>query len=543
MLRHLWNHLTRRPGRGLGPEAAAADFLGQAALAFRAGDLGLAQAMAAQALEADPRSAQAVHMLGLVAQRQRDHEGALGLLRRSLSMAPGDAVMLNNYGDLLNQCGRAAEAAQAFRDALAIDPGLRIARANLLFTMIFLEEVDPAAIRQAHEEWARMHAEPLRERILPLGNVRDPGRPLNIGYISADLRQHAVSYFMEPVFRHHDRDHYPVTAYFNGDRGDATTERLRALVPRWRDVAGLDDEALAARIREDGIDILVDLSGHLKGNRLLALARHPAPLQLTYLGYPHTTGMSAMDNRISDATCDPVGEADAHYTETLLRMPGCMWCYQPQPGMPEVGPLPALREGHVTFASTNNPIKVTDAMLALWARILGQVPNARLLVTSVPGPGRGRIEKALAAGGVDPSCVSFEDRLSPAEFWALYDRIDISLDTLPCNGGTTTCEGLWLGVPMVTLAGKAFQSRAGLSILTTIGLPELVARSADEYVSIATGLARDTARLAALRAGLRARMRASPLADAPAFTRRLEALYRDAWRSFCARGTAHRGAG
>lgn len=538
MLRQLWNHLTGRLPKGAGRQAAPADFLGQAALAFRAGDLALAQAMSEQALESDPGSAQAVHMLGLVAQRRREHDQALELVRRSLAMAPADAVMLNNYGDLLNQFGRAAEAAQAFRDALAIDPALRIARANLLFTMIFLEDVDPVGIRRAHEEWAQMHAEPLRGRILPLTNSLDPGRALRIGYISADFRQHAVSFFMEPVFRQHDRVAYPVTAYYNGEQGDATTDRLRSLVAQWRDVAALDDEALAALIREDGIDILVDLSGHLKGNRLLALARHPAPLQLTYLGYPHTTGMSAMDHRISDATCDPVGVADAHYTEALLRMPGCMWCYQPQPGMPVVGPLPALREGHVTFASTNNPIKVTDAMLALWARILAEVPDSRLLVTSVPGPGRARIAGALAAGGVDASRVSFADRLSLPEFWALYDRIDISLDTLPCNGGTTTCEGLWLGVPMVTLAGEAFQSRAGLSILTTIGLPELVARSADEYVAIATALARDTARLAAMRAGLRERMRASPLADAPAFARRLEALYRDAWQSHCGHAAA-----
>jgi predicted O-linked N-acetylglucosamine transferase (SPINDLY family) len=242
-----------------------------------------------------------------------------------------------------------------------------------------------------------------------------------------------------------------------------------------------------------------------------------------------------MDYRLTDAVCDPPGVTERFYRETLIRLPRCMWCYRPSPDMPEVAPPPARANGTVTFASMNGANKITPRMLALWARILAQIPGSRIVFTTVPEQGRARIRDALTQAGIAASRISMHDRLPTKDFWALYADIDILLDTFPMNGGTTTCEALWLGVPVVSRSGDIFQSRAGLSILGSLGLNELVAGSDEDYVRIAVELARDSARLAALRAGLRERMRASPLTDARGYARDLEAAYRGIWREWCGR--------
>ena len=511
------------------------ELLVEARAHFDANDLVRAQLLYEDVLELDPGNADALHFLGLTGERGRDLGFALEYFERSIEARPLDAVFHNNLGSALVKAGRTEEAAKCFRKALEIDPGLNIARINLIFAMVLLESAPPEEVYAEHVAWAKIHADPLLEQAAPHGNSRDPERRLRIGYVSADFRQHALSYFIEPALAQRDRAAFEVFCYHSGRIVDAVTRRLARHADHWQEVFELDDAQLARQIRGDGIDILVDLSGHLRGNRLLVFARKPAPLLMTYLAYPNTTGMRAMDYRLSDAVCDPPGMTERYYRETLMRLPRCMWCYQPSADMPAVAPPPAQARGAVTFASMNGADKITAGMLALWARILGEIPESRMAFTTVPEQGRARIRDALARAGIAAARIDMHDRLPTADFWALYAGIDILLDTYPMNGGTTTCEALWLGVPVVSRSGRVFQSRAGLSILGSVGLGELVADTDENYVRIAVELARDRARLAALRAGLRERMRASPLTDARAYARELESSYRSIWRHWCSR--------
>ena len=499
------------------------------------GSGGRAQLLCEDVLESDPGQADALQLLGLMGHRIRDIGSAIDYFTRAIEARPNDAVFLNNLGSMLVQSGRTDEAADLFRRALKVDPGLHAARTNLLFIMVLLENARPEEVDAEHVAWARIHADPLLSGSRPFANVRDPERRLRVGYVSADFRQHALSYFIEPAFKLHDRNAFEVFCYHSGRIVDDVTRRLMGHVEHWHEIGNLDDVTAAELIRSNGIDILVDLSGHLRGNRLLLFARRPAPVQMTYLAYPNTTGMAAMDYRLTDAVCDPPGKTERNYREKLVRLPRCMWCYQPRADMPAVSTLPARRNGRVTFASMNGANKVTAHMLSLWARILTAVPDACIVFTTVPEQGRERIRNALQGAGIDASRITLHDYLHTRDFWALYQDIDILLDTFPCNGGTTTCEAIWLGVPVVSRSGEVFQSRAGLSILGSLGLGELVAASDDAYVETAIDLARDTARLERLRASLRERMRASPLVDAPAYTRDLESAFRGIWRAWCAR--------
>lgn len=535
----LFKSLLRNIGRA-SPKAAAqartpAELMTEACARFAANDLVAAQLLFEDVLELEPEHADALHFLGLTGHRIRDLDFAMEYFERSIQARPGDAVFHNNLGSVLVQAGRTEEAAAYFRKALEIDPELNIAHINLIFVMVLLESARPEDVYAEHVAWAKTHADPLLAQARAHENSRDPERRLRIGYVSADFRQHALSYFIEPALAQHDSAAFEVFCYYSGRVADDVTRRLAQYADHWHEIRDLDDEHAAGLIRSHGVDILVDLSGHLRDNRLLVFARKPAPIQVTYLAYPNTTGMSAMDYRITDAVCDPPGATERFYRETLIRLPRCMWCYQPGADMPALSPSPARRTGRVTFASMNGANKVTERMLSLWGRILGEVPDSRIVLTTVPELGRERIRDALSQAGVAEERISMHDRLPTKDFWALYAGIDILLDTFPMNGGTTTCEALSLGVPVITRSGDIFQSRAGLSILGSMGLDELIAGSDDEYVRIAVDLARDGAHMAALRAGLRERMRASPLADGHGYARALEAACREVWRRWCGR--------
>jgi protein O-GlcNAc transferase len=535
LFKSLLRNIRRAPPKAVALAPTPAELMTEARARFDANDLVRAQLLFEDVLELDPGHADALHFLGLTGHRVRDLGFAMEYFERSIQARPKDAVFHNNLGSVLVQAGRTEEAAAFFRKALEIDPNLNIAHINLIFVMVLLESARPEDVYAEHVAWAKIHADPLLAQARRHDNSPDPERRLRIGYVSADFRQHALTYFIEPALAQHDSGTVEVYCYHSSRMVDDVTRRLVQHADCWRDIIDLDDEQAAELIRSDRIDILVDLSGHLRDNRLLVFARKPAPIQLTYLAYPNTTGMSAMDYRITDAVCDPPGATERYYRETLIRLPRCMWCYQPREDMPAVSPSPVQQTGRVTFASMNGANKVTERMLALWARILVEVADSRLVLTTVPEQGRARIRDALTQAGIAESRISMHDRLPTKEFWALYAGIDILLDTFPMNGGTTTCEALWLGVPVVTRSGDIFQSRAGLSILGTMGLDELIARSDEEYVRIAVALARDTERLAKLRASLRERMRASPLTDAPSYARALEAAYRGIWRTWCTR--------
>ena len=458
---------------------------------------------------------------------------ALELGSRALALDPDYAPAMHGQALTLQSCWRMDEALAVYRRLARQHPDASQAFAGYLFLLILLGE-EPLAVRAAHCRWAEINAEPLRGRSARHANAPDAARRLRIGYVSADFREHAASSFIEPILAAHDRAGFETYCYSSTEKVDATTAQLRALAGCWRDLRWQNDEAVAGMIRADAIDILVDLSGHTNGNRLGVFARKPAPVQITYLGYPATTGMSAMDFRLTDALLDPPGAADGYYTERLLRLPHSLWCFRPPASMPEPGPLPALRAGQVTFGSLNSMLKLTPQMIALWSRLLLSVPRARLVLATIPaGEARERIAAEFARRGVPAQALSFRAPLAREQFRALYQEIDIALDSYPCNGGATTCEALWAGVPVLSLAGTLFQSRAGLSLLSAIGLPELAARTEEDYLRIARELAGEQERLAQLRGQLRGRMRASPLLDEAGFARDLETLYRAAWRDWC----------
>jgi len=361
-------------------------------------------------------------------------------------------------------------------------------------------------------------------------------RRLRVGYLSADLRTHSVAYFLEPILATHGREAAEVWCYSTLSGGDATTERLRRHADQWRWVAGQPPEAIARQILADRIDILVELGGHTSSDILRVLALGPAPVQITYLGYPDTTGVPAIQHRLVDASTDPEG-ADQWATEELVRLPGSFLCYQPSPYAPPVGHLPAASRGAVTFGSFNNLAKINERVVALWAKVVNAVPGAHLYVKNPSlddPPTQERYRRLFAEHGVDRDRIELRGRtVEDGDHLALYGAVDIALDTFPYNGTTTTCEALWQGVPVVTLAGDLHMSRVGASLLAAAGLHELIAETPDDYVAVVTRLAADRDRLAYLRATLRDRLRSTPLLDGAAFTRNLEAAYRDLWRRWC----------
>ncbi len=428
------------------------------------------------------------------------------------------------------------EAVTWYRRTLTAKPDAAGEHGNILLTLNYLPDYDPPALFQEHLQWNQRYAQPLAHRIAPHGNDRTPDRVLRIGYVSPDFYSHSVAYFMENVLASHDRNQVEVFCYVDVAKPDQVTKRLEALVPHWHSIHKVPDDAAAELIRGHRIDILVDLAGHTAHNRLLVLARRPAPVQMTYLGYSNTTGMTAIDYRITDAYADPPGTGQELHTETLLPLPDIFACYRPPDEAPAVGPLPVRAQGHVTFGSFHTLAKLNDPVFELWARLLGQVPNSRLLM--------------VAAGLNEPSCCArlraffdvrgiASDRLifrgtQPlAEYLALHNQVDLALDSYPFTGHTIACHALWMGVPVVMCAGGADRSRMVASVLNAVGLSELIAQTPDDYVRIAALLAVDPTRLETLRSTLRQRMEASALMDANRFTANLESAYRTAWRRWC----------
>lgn len=505
-------------------------------------DLGLwdeALASYRRALALNPRSPTALYNVANVLNEQDRLEEAAALFRQAIALKPDLAEAHLNLGNVLKNQGRLLEAIECFRTAVTVRPDYSGAHSNLLFTLNYMDGVTPQQIHAAHRQFHTLHAEALARFIRPHANTPDPGRRLKIGYISPDFRTHACAYFLEPLLAHHDRREVEVYAYAEVARPDAMTGRLRGLTDHWRSTVGMSDEQVAETIRADGIDVLVDLAGHTANSRLLVLARKPAPVQLTYLGYPATTGLDTMDYRLTDAHAEPPGMSERYYTERLVRLPHSLWCYQPFADMPEVASLPALTNGHLTFGSFNNFAKIGPRVIDLWAQVLAAVPDSRLIMICVPeGETQQRLIAQFAARGVAADRLTLHGRLPRGDYLALHQRVDVALDPFPCNGGTTTCDALWMGLPVIALIGDTFLSRAGLSLLAAAGLREFAAATPRDYLAVAVNLAGRIDALAALRVGLRERLCRSPLMDAPAFAHDVEAAYRGMWRQWCARHTA-----
>jgi protein O-GlcNAc transferase len=462
---------------------------------------------------------------------------AIGCFERVPRGSPQALAALTNLARALAMQGRYEEAIAGLREAIRRDPQPEVAWTSLLFALSYAPGIEPAEVFAEHVAWGRTRARttaPLRHDI-----PAESGRPLRVGYVSPDFREHSVRYFIEPILAHHDPAAVEVFCYANVALPDAVTARIQQTCRHWRNIYGMHDAPAAEMIRRDGIDILVDLAGYTADSRLLLFTYRPAPVQVSYLGYPNTTGLPQIDYRITDELADPPGQ-EAFHTEALVRLPHGFLCYQPPADAPAVAPPPVLRTGHVTFGSFNAPHKVNQTVLDLWAEILRATPGSRLVLKNKAmrdAPTRERYLARLAAGGISADRIELIGWVdASADHLALYHRLDIALDTFPYCGTTTTCEALWMGVPVVTLVGQRHIERVGLSLLVRAGLPEFAAADRDAYVRLAVALARDADRLARLRSGLRERLRRSPLCDAEGFTRSLEAAYRKMWQQRIATG-------
>jgi protein O-GlcNAc transferase len=459
--------------------------------------------------------------------------------RRAIELAPDLAAAHHHLANALTEEGDRSGAIASYRRAVELDPADHDAHSNLILVALTDPSYDAASLGAEARAWAKLHAEPLREHQRPhldgdvdanAGADVAPARRLRVGYVSPDFRGHHPSlHFLMPLLRHHDRSLFDIYLYGSVERPDAATDAYRAWAgDHYRDIRRMDDVSAAELVRNDQIDILVDLAVHGAGHRLRLFACKPAPIQMTWLGYAGTTGLDSIDYRLTDRYIDPPGTELGVYTETSLHLPETFWCYDALESDLPVGPLPALTAGFITFGCLGSPRKVHPGVVSLWARVLGAVPDSRLLLVAEEHA-RAPMRRAFQAAGIQADRIEFTGRVRRRQYLESYHRIDVGLDTFPFAGGTTTLDATWMGVPVVTLNGGTALHRAGVSIAMNLELPELVADSSDQYVSVASGLAHDLERLTMLRAQLRSRLEASPLGDAPRFARHLEAAYRTVW--------------
>jgi predicted O-linked N-acetylglucosamine transferase (SPINDLY family) len=473
---------------------------------------------------------------GTVALLGKRYDDAIRLCTAALERDGSLAAVANSLANCYKDQGRLAEALAMYRRALEHAPANPIAWSNLLLAQHYVPDLPPAEILATHREMERALVRGIVPTRRPAPD-RDPERRLRVGYLSPDFRNHSVAYYVEALLRHHDRDRVEVVCLSDCAVGDEVTARLRGHADAWFECFRLSDAQLADLVAAERIDVLVDLAGHTRGGRPLVFARRPAPLHFTYIGYPGTTGLSAMDYRVTDAVADPPGRTEEFHSETLVRLDGGFLCYTPPSDAPEVAPPPSLAGRPVTFGSFNLVAKVNEGVLRLWARLLHRVPDSRLLLK-----GRSldaaelqeRIRDVLAGEGIAPERVLLHGQLPRKEdHLGFYANLDVALDPFPYNGTTTTCEALWMGVPVVTLAGGQHAGRVGASLLTALRREEWIASSEEEYLDIAARLAARPERLAALRFALRRQMERTALMDPHRLTRALESAYRAAWREWC----------
>jgi len=516
-----------------------------------------------KAVELKPDFPEAYAAMGNTLQDLGRLDEAAAAFRRALALRPDFAAAAFNLGNALRAAAQIDQAvaayhqaidlradfvdawinlANAYKDAARLDemlaaydhilkdhPDHAAAHGCRLYGLYFRPDYDAKAILQEHLEWDRRHAQPLAAAIQPHANDRNPDRRLKIGYVSPDLCNHCQSFFTTPLLSHHHHEQFEVFCYASVERPDQLTQRLRGYADVWRDCLGQSDADVARMIRQDQIDILVDLTMHMANGRPLVFARKPAPVQVAWLAYPGTTGMTAMDYRLTDPYLDPP-DADGDYVEKSIRLPDTFWCYDPLTDQPPVGALPALSVGHVTFGCLNNFCKVNAGTLELWSQVLSAVPGSRLILLCPQGSHRPQVLEKLK---VQADRVEFVEFAPREQYLKRYHRIDIGLDTFPYNGHTTSLDSLWMGVPVVSMVGQRAVSRAGWSQSKNLGLAEqLVGQRPQDFVSLAVGLAGDLPRLSQMRGQLRLRMEKSPLMDADRFARKVEEAYRQMWHTF-----------
>lgn len=494
------------------------------------------------ALLLEPDLAETHNHLGVVLKMLDRLDDAQQFFQQALQLQPSYPEALNNLGLLFKDMARLDEAIACFERALAIKPPRADVHSNLLYTLLFA----PGRDRQlAHElqRWNVLHAKPLGNDSQAHQIDTTPGRRLRIGYVSPDFRHHCAASFLLPLLASHDHERFEIHCFSGVIQPDEMTTRFITLADYWHSTVGWSDEEMSRRIRAERIDILIDCTLHMANSRLLVFARKPAPLQITWLGYPGSTGLQAMDYRITDPHLEPLGNRG--FAEKPYRLAETFWCYDPVEGsgvrvqgsgnveaeFTHMNDPPALANGYVTFGCLNNFCKLNEQLLRLWAAVMREVSGSRLILLAPSGSPRKWVLEVLQREQIEADRVQFEGSRSRADYLRLYHQIDVALDSFPYNGHTTSLDALWMGVPVVTLAGPSPVSRAGVCQLRNLELPDLIATNPAEFVNIAVSLARDTSRLCALRQSLRARMETSPLMDAKRFAGNMEAAYADLWRN------------
>lgn len=460
----------------------------------------------------------------------------------SIKLTPADPVPANFHAtvhhylaNVLKAQGRMKDALVHYRQALDLNPGMTGAHSDMLLALNY-DPPDATSVFDEHVKWAGRHgySGPVS---FQHRHSQKPDRPLRVGYVSPDFYKHAVTFFFEPLLSHHNRSRIEPVCYSLTQKSDEVTARLRSAAAQWRNVFAMNDEQLANQIYADQIDILVDLTGHMGENRLPVFSRKPAPIQVSWLGYPNTTGLTTIDYRLTDAFADPPGLTDRFNTEQLLRLPRGFLCYQPPVTAPAIGPLPSMGNRIITFGSFNNLSKITSGTVHLWSEILRAISGSRLILKNASFtdiPTRDPYYREFEKHGIARARLDFRGmHRELTDHQSVYNEIDIALDPFPYNGATTTCEALWMGVPVITLAGDRHAGRVGASILTQVGMTELIAGNPDDYVRIAVELANNPGRLAEWRNTLRQRMAASPLCDAKGFALNMEEAYRTMWKKWC----------
>ena len=510
---------------------------------FEAGRLGEAELGLLDVLERAPDNAVAMNDLGNVLLERRRLREAVERYREALAIRPDWAVAHGNLGIALMSMGRLAEAVGCYRQALMLDPGYAKAHSMLIFALD-LEERSTAELQQERRHWNEQHARGKGGGILGHANRPDPERRLRIGYVSGDFRLHSALLVFGSILRLHDTEHLEVVCYSQVNRADPVTERVRACADVWRQTHGLSDDALAEQIRRDRIDILMDLSGHTGGNRLLVFARKPAPVQVTAWGYALGTGVEAIDYFFADPVLVPT-EARALFAETVVDLP-CFVCFEPPAYLPEVSDLPALAGQPFTFGCINRVQKFSDRIIGLWSRILAAMPDSRLLIKDKyldESALREDLLARLGRAGIAPARVVLEGGSPHLSHLKTFARVDLGLDSYPHGGGVSTLEALWMGVPVVTLQGVSTPSRLSAAILSAMKLEDGIARSDEDYVRMALGAAANLQRLREIRLAMRSYVQASVVGDVARYTRAVESAYRAIWKTWCEQARGGRAGG
>ena len=485
------------------------------------------------ALALQPDLAEAYFNLGITLNDLRELDLAVTCYRKAIALRPAYAEAYNNMGNSLKWQGKLDDSLDCYKKALALNDSPSV-HSNVLQTMMYSAACRPPDLFAELRRFAERYEAPLIAQWRPHGNRKDGDRRLKVGYVSGDFLNHSIAFFIEPVLANHDRSQFEVFCYYNHSEHDDYTRRIISVADHFLTCHAMSDDELAERIRQDEIDVLIDLSGHSGRHRLLTFARKPAPVQITWMGTPGSTGLAAMDYKLTNEHMDPPGMTERFHTESLIRLPASA-AYHPPESSPPVNELPALTSGYFTLACLNNPVKISQDVVAVWARILAALPNARIILGNADGAGmRDHLSGMFAREGIGSERLVMQPQIPLASYMQLHHHIDLALDPFPYNGGTTTRHALWMGVPVVTMTGENSMSRVGSAIMTRAGLPEFIVDNADDYVSRVVELAHDLPRLSRIRGSLRSQLSSDNRNSDEQFTRALEREFRTAWRKWCA---------